>query len=266
MSISDAVKTDVRRHLGYPAAGLPTASPSGGTFMRGYAGFRMTQAYGLLEWRLQALSPSEEAKLTGYAYAAIGLAGITTVTGTQIVLSISGGGLGAPVQLTIPVTAGQNPLEVLTAVANAVNLQAQLIAAGFQGVAPWGNGPWSANQIAFPQMAIICPQQFVLMRGTGNDVPLVISENGSLPEPSVEVNDLPVTVIHGFVPILNFLEGAIGTATRRLGIGKADVFTPRGNEVGKRRELYDYWVNNLSAFLGVPVHQPGAARMGRMVL
>jgi hypothetical protein len=49
---TDAEKTDIRRHCGYPAYG---ASPAGNM------GWRFFQAYGALEYRLANLAASEEA-------------------------------------------------------------------------------------------------------------------------------------------------------------------------------------------------------------
>ncbi len=52
--LTDPEKTDTRRFCGYPAYG---ASASGNT------GWRFYQAYGALEYRMNNLSPSEEAVL-----------------------------------------------------------------------------------------------------------------------------------------------------------------------------------------------------------
>jgi hypothetical protein len=56
-SFTDAQKTDIRRFCGYPAYGV------GAT---GFEGWRFFQAYGLLEYRMNNLSPSEIAVVTGY--------------------------------------------------------------------------------------------------------------------------------------------------------------------------------------------------------
>ncbi len=48
---TDAQLTDIRRFCGYPAYG---GSPSG------FQSWRFFQAYGLLEYRLQNLSPAEQ--------------------------------------------------------------------------------------------------------------------------------------------------------------------------------------------------------------
>lgn len=51
MSFTDAQKTDIRRFTGYPAYGAGAS---------GFQSWRFFQAYGLLEFRLNNLSPAEE--------------------------------------------------------------------------------------------------------------------------------------------------------------------------------------------------------------
>jgi hypothetical protein len=57
LGFSDTEKTDIRRFCGYPAYG---AGPWG------FQGWRFFQAYGLLEYRLNNLSPAEEAVCRTY--------------------------------------------------------------------------------------------------------------------------------------------------------------------------------------------------------
>ena len=52
MSFTDAQKTDIRRFCGYPAFGGPGST--------GFQNWRFFQAYGLLEFRMNNLSPAEE--------------------------------------------------------------------------------------------------------------------------------------------------------------------------------------------------------------
>jgi len=56
-SFTDAQKTDARRYCGYPAYGAGAA---------GFQGWRFFQAYGLLEFRLNNLSPAEIAVVLNY--------------------------------------------------------------------------------------------------------------------------------------------------------------------------------------------------------
>jgi hypothetical protein len=57
MPFSDQERTDIRRHCGYPAYGAGNS---------GFQGWRFYQVYGLLEYRLNFLSGSEEAVVRQY--------------------------------------------------------------------------------------------------------------------------------------------------------------------------------------------------------
>jgi hypothetical protein len=57
MAFSDPEKTDIRRFCGYPAYGSAAT---------GFENWRFFQAYGLLEFRMNNLSPAEEAVVRRY--------------------------------------------------------------------------------------------------------------------------------------------------------------------------------------------------------
>ncbi len=57
MSLTDAEKTEIRRHCGYPAYGSGAES---------FQGWRFHQAYGLMEYRMIRLSGAEEAVTRQY--------------------------------------------------------------------------------------------------------------------------------------------------------------------------------------------------------
>jgi len=57
MALTDAERTDVRRHCGYP---------SYGSGAEGFQGWRFHQAYGLLEFRMTRMSGAEEAVTRQY--------------------------------------------------------------------------------------------------------------------------------------------------------------------------------------------------------
>jgi hypothetical protein len=105
MPLSEEDKQSIRRHLGYPVAGLPTLSPAGGTLMGGAIGYRFTQAYGQLEYRMNSLQPGEESRLMGRCVAALQVAGTPNI-GDTLAVTISGGGLSTPVVLTVTASLG----------------------------------------------------------------------------------------------------------------------------------------------------------------
>ena len=75
MAFTDAERTDIRRHCGYPAYGVGAS---------GFQGWRFFQAYGLLEYRLTNLSPSEEAVARGYLGQLAALESAIPATGTRL--------------------------------------------------------------------------------------------------------------------------------------------------------------------------------------
>lgn len=72
---TDAQKTDVRRHCGYPAYGAGAA---------GFQGWRFFQAYGLLEFRLNNLSPAEVTVVVSYLATLATLEGAVTDAGSRL--------------------------------------------------------------------------------------------------------------------------------------------------------------------------------------
>ncbi len=75
MAFTEAERTDVRRHCGYPAYGIGAS---------GFQGWRFFQAYGLLEYRLTNLAPSEEAVTRGYLAQLAALELEIPATGTRL--------------------------------------------------------------------------------------------------------------------------------------------------------------------------------------
>ena len=74
-AFTDAQKTDIRRYCGYPAYG---AGPAG------FQGWRFFQAYGLLEFRLNNLSPAEARVATNYLATLVVLEGAVAEAGSRL--------------------------------------------------------------------------------------------------------------------------------------------------------------------------------------
>ena len=72
---TDAQKTDIRRFCGYPAYGVGVT---------GFEGWRFFQAYGLLEYRMNNLSPAEMTVVTNYLATLYTLEAAVTNTGTTL--------------------------------------------------------------------------------------------------------------------------------------------------------------------------------------
>lgn len=260
MPFSDADKSNLRRHLGYPAQGLYRTSVNGMTTADGAAGFRYFTAYGALEWRMNNLMPDEESRILGRAYAAVGILG-APVEGQSISIQITGGGLGSP--QTITVTAGptsgfpnKDALTLTQALVVACVNNGLIIPAGFEPVAPYGAGPFSERFFPNPTFALNNPTAFTIaILSQGISIGGVIQANGQLLTPLYVANQgtPQQTNIYGYLPILDVLEGAQATTTENLDTSKADVWTARSTEIKERARLYELWRGKLAGFLNVPL-------------
>jgi len=256
--LTAAQKSDVRRHLGYPVAGLLRISPAGGTLAQGAVGYRFFQAYGFLEYKMNNLNPDEEARLTGLAYGAVALTGPQPNTGDTLTATFSGGPLGSPVSVIVTAPLNNPPdndarITLINALTAAVNRNATLQAANILGLSPYGTGPFSQNAVAVPEVGFICPVNFTLTcSGTGTVAPQLTATGVQL-NPNTSLDG--VTTIWGYIPILNGLENAYASTSQNLDTIKADVWKGRSNEAGQRRSLYENWRQMLSDFLGTPMNK-----------
>jgi hypothetical protein len=256
MPLVDAQKMQVRRHLKYPVIGLMNQSPAGASLGNAAAGYRYFQAYGLLEWRMNNLQPSEEAALFGLAVGGVAVVGPQPNVGDTVSVTISGGGLLAPQVLTTPPFAavGQDGrLVFCQQIAAALSQNSALVGANFVGYTPYGTGPFAAIAVPVPEVGFQSPLPFAIScSGTGAIAPQVTSQ-GALVPPSTSL-DGGATTIFGYIGVLNGLEFAHGSASDNLDTAKADVWTARSNELALRSSLYEQWVAMLSNFMGIPVN------------
>jgi hypothetical protein len=263
--LSEDTKVDIRRHLDFPLAGLPYASPGSGApnqgvdtrFASGMASYRYFQIWPLVEWRLDSLSAAEESRITGLAYGAVKVvAGVAA--GDQVSVTLSGGGLGSPVTLTHVAASGDTPLGIVNALAVAGLGNATLLSAGFQVQAPWGTGPYAQSASPLPQVTFTNPQAFSVSTAfTGTTAIAVLSSGGpSPPQATVDATTSPPTVLNGFVPILNFLEAAVAGAHQNLDTIRADVWTARHDEIRQRIALYTWYRHRFAQFLWAKLGMP----------
>ena len=257
MPLTDAQKAQVRRHLKFPVIGLMSNSPAGGSLGNAAPGYRFFQAYGLLEYRMNNLQPSEEAILLGLAVGGVAFVGPQPNVGDTVSVTFSGGGLISPVTVTTPPYAmvGQDGRLVLCQqIAAAVSLNTTLTSAGFVAYTPYGTGPFAQQAIPVPEVGIQCPQTYTISASTTSLVmgPQITSQ-GVLVPPSTSL-DGGNTVLWGYLPILNGLEYYYATASDNLDTLKADVWTARSSELANRKALYEHWVAMLSDFTGIPVN------------
>ena len=254
MALTLAQQSNLRRHLDMPVGGRALISTASGTLANGNAGYRYLDQWGQLEWRMNNLNADEEARLLGQPCGLVSLTGSPVTAGIVFQLQFSGGGLVSPVTISYTSSSSDNQLSVCSAISNAVNQNATLIAAGFVAFNQYTFQPLVAV-IPLPQMGFenitLGVTSFTLTVLSNTNPQLVVNLQGQLLAPSAPVSDLtnPTTVIWGYLPIADWLEGAVPGATRNLDTSKADTWFTRIDEVDAREDLYERWKQRMGDFL-----------------
>lgn len=257
MSLTIRNKSTCRRHLGYPVVGLPVLNPSGGSFYDGAVGYRWNQSYAFLEWKMNTLNPDEESRLTGNAYGSVLIQG-TTGSGDTVTVVISGAGLSASQTVTYTAGSQDTALTVAAGIANLVNQNTTLVAAGFYAIAPYGTGPFNYRPGLAPlsEVAVLNAVSFSMTTSSSGATSSALTTDGAQLHPSAVISD-PLTDTPtrywGYLNILDALESAVGSASDDLDTLKADVWSARPDEVPQRERLYKNWRLRLSKFLDVPL-------------
>lgn len=256
-------QASVVRHLGYPVQGLNQNAPAGGSLAYGNAGYRFFESYGPLLYRLTQLAPNEESRLTGAAYGAVGFTGLDPVPGDQVSITISGGNIPGTLtkSVTVPSFApGLPPWSLLTVSANLASQFASdpaFNSAGFIAIADYGAGPYTQAARPNPMVSFRSPMgvnNFALSVGsTGLTSGQIVAPPNPL-SPFISFRRTGQNnCIFGFLPILDYLEGAYGGATIDLGIMQANNVTMRMDELEQRDNLYEKYRQKLSAWLKIPL-------------
>jgi hypothetical protein len=214
------------------------------------------------------LPPTTEAMITGSAYAGVGLVGAGPEPGDQIVINISGGPLSQVQQISATAAEGDTntSLAIKLGVLGAQNPALQ--AAGIQVLAPYGindfvNGAAVSQPLA--EITVTCPQNtFNLSVQSFGSTGAVITSSPSMPSPQGTVGSSagqPI-ILYGYIPILNYLEGAWMGTTQNLDTRQADVWKANPAELKQRKLLYEDWKWQLADRLMVPVNPNSVRRMG----
>jgi hypothetical protein len=273
MPLTLSQKSDVRRHLGYPVAGLIKVSPAGQSFASGAVGYRFTEAYGFLEYKMNNLGPDEEARINGAALAAVALTSVQPNEGDTFSITFSGGNLQAPQTITVTCPAnlqGQDMrLVIAQLLANAVSLNATMNAAGFTAVAPYGTGPYANTVIPVPEVGFQSPVPFQISVSQSVDATtaLTITATGANLDPVASLtagNASIATPIWGYIPILNAIHSGHAQSSENLDTQRADVWYARSNEIGQRTSLYRMWQAMLSDYLGTPINTKRTNNLSKM--
>lgn len=247
--LSELVRTDVRRHLGYPAARISRAAAGS---LGQFNNFANMQNLSDLETCLDSLTGIAEAQLTGECVGVIAMVGGEPSPGSTIQLTIASDDLDAPLTLLLTVQDGDDKITCIRKLVSAFVKFPNLVNAGFYATGPDSGGP--TGQPELPQMQIKNKNPFsISLSFTGDIAASILSQGVHIDPQAVVGRDLGMNVIkYGFLPILNHLDGAIAGVTQNADVARAGEYV-RGPELYERKKLYAIWQSKLSVFLGIPI-------------
>lgn len=270
--LSEAEKSDIRRHLNYPMIGMYRQSPVGGTLAPLNNGMRWFNSWGQIEYRMSNMLPNEEARVTGKPYGSIGFSQsnpleylIPIDPGSTFTISLTSTLFSSnPVHETYTVTATDTFLTICGNVSQQFALNGVFASAGFIALNDFGSGPYglpnNANQlVTFPLVSFLSPLNggtfSIAVSGTGSTIPQIMQQGLAL-NPTLTSNlTFPATKIYGYVPILNYLEDQLaGSVSDNLSVLKGNNATLRTSEMKDRQKLYNFYRNRLALFFGVPIN------------
>lgn len=270
MGLSALQKSQIRRHLKYGNVGFSSASAGGGGGTLGTNQSLWSSSYnGLLEVKMNSLQPCDEATLIGKAFGSIQFIGLPPENGDSVSIMFSNFEDVTPLSspYTMTVTCGVDQAGDLSKfallVASQISRDTTLAAAGFKALTPYGPGSNVLDPVA--EIGIVNRKAFNLQATATGAFAAAIEDTGNeAPEPVAEVGKqagVPI-VVRGYLPLLNYLYGAIASSTRRLGTRKADVFEARVDEIDQRMRLYDLFRRDMATFLEVPLSRHAAGGKG----
>ena len=245
MALTEREKSAIRRHLKYGNIGLSVNAAGGGS-LGANASLRYFSEWGELESRMNSLSPIDEATLTGNYCGLIVFQGLDPDSGNQIVLHFSGDDLSSEQNITV-VAAGETRDQFALKVAAACAQNSVLNAARIIALAPDGRKR-SGIQNPITEVQLVAKTAFnISITSQTGKLGGSVVENGTVQTDVYQtINDVN---IYGFLPICNALYGLIGTASDRMGVDKADVFTARKSEYKERRYAWKQAVDDMADFL-----------------
>lgn len=237
----EKVRSDARRHLGGMVAPRPSAVNGLGT------GFGLKVSHSI-EIALNNLRPIDEARVSGEFVGSVGVSGVEPHQADEISISIFSETINPSRDITIAAVLGDSRVSLLRRLEGAVNADPVLRGSGVRALVCLPLGVSEADA-PFAELVIYSASDYSLdASGTGVIAPFV----SLVPDRVDPIVDLGNGVkLYGYVPILNYLEGAIGGVSANLDTRSADVWQGNPREFENRKQLYNYWADRFADFLGL---------------
>ena len=253
--LSPVEKSDIRRHLGFPALAVNRSAIGSSGALRNYG---LNASLEALESRLDELDVTDEARLTGACLGSVAVVGQDPNAGNTVTVTITSDDLEDPVVLVATAAAGDTKFLLTAKLTAAAAQNIALVTAGFVPAGPFG-GPVVLAPNSFPQFELKAPNPFTLSVAFSGITAATVTNQGIRVEPSVIVgkDDDDIDIVkYGYIPILNYLHSAIGGVTKNSALAKAGDYV-RGRELKERMQLKQIWRNDLATFLGMELRDGG---------
>lgn len=248
--LSPVEKSDIIRHLGYPARAISRTGQGSPSQLRDYA---INQILYELDSRLEELDVVDEARLTGACIGAVAIVGQDPQVGDTVSVQVSSDDLTSLRTLMATAAQGDSKFNLAAKLTALAAQDGPMVAAGFQPGGPFqGDAVFDKNLNV--QFELKAQNAFSLTVSFSGSTAATVTYQGNHVEPSAPVAKVAgvETIKWGFLPILNWLHSAIGSVTQNSAVAKAGEYV-RGRELQERIRLKQIWRNDLAAFLGVPL-------------
>jgi hypothetical protein len=269
MALSEADKSEIRRHLGYPDPGSPANIPGGPPYFasfgqaNGMLGERMSPAFYQFEYRMINYGPTAEVALVGtnsvyfsqFLAAAAAQANFAMLgapgQGEQITFQVDGE------YIVYPLSSTDNANTICASVA--ADLQANADIAAVVQSTPTGpqliveareaGNRWNSLRVR----AWGSPSCTVALVQPGTAIATTTLVGGiSPPGPSyVDPDQTPSLPIYGALPIVQFWERGIAKAEANFDMRRADVYVVEPHEYAKRKAAYIGACRDMAQQMGV---------------
>lgn len=241
--LSPDEKSDIRRHLRAGAIAVNRYGPNVGQLRN----LVINDGLYHLESRLDELSLVDEAKLTGACLGSVVVAGLDPVAGNSVSIVVDSADLVAPVTVNWTAPTNLSRFDLAVQLSSLLGANSSLAQAGIQSSGPWQGG---VDKNLQPVIELKAARPFTLTAGYAGQASLMVVSQGEHVEPSAVVaKRLGVeTVKYGYVPILNYLTGAIAGVTRNADVARAGSYS-RGRELRERKDILAFWRHELKVFL-----------------
>jgi hypothetical protein len=242
--LSEAQRTDIRRHLRVPVAGLANTN-----YYMGVEAYDPDVPYyaqpAAIDERMSSLRPTEESAVTGFPIAGVIMTGMPDTT-SSISLTATSQSTGAIYTLCTYNVSASDVASTEPLYSIACNLIIAINIANNPYISVVGNhtpgGIYSAAQAEITIQAITSDAFTIGI--TATNFAAYVSDQGTFPNIAANFKSTAggaALTAYGLLPILDYLESAIASSANYAAFSAVKVVTFDPNELVKRMEQYRFY-------------------------